>query len=136
MELLLKTWNFWWLRTFPKWQQCSVNLSRHQTCTSSFLQFLPFFIVSLTSTWRTRYSLTVSINILCVTFNMLESELEPSDSAVSFPTPSWGLIHLTETLILFPDHSSYLNPQLFPVSVSNILSSPSQPVLLEYTSSN
>lgn len=97
-----------------------VSLSRYQICISRFLQFFVLLIVLLTPTWRTGCSDSFGKRI--VTFNMLEHELETSDSVGSFSISSWKQIHLTDSLILFPHRDPYLNPQLFPVSLSNILS--------------
>ena len=103
-----------------------VSLSRYQICISSFLQFFLLLIVLLTPTWRTGCSDSFSKHI--VTFNVLEYELETSDPVGSFSISSWKQIHLTDSLILFPHQDPYLNPQLFPVSLFNILSLLPKPI--------
>lgn len=125
VELLLKTGTFGDGGPFQNGINL-VSLSRYQLCISSFLQSFLLLIVLLTPTCRTGCSDSFGKHIF--TFNMLEYELEASDSVGSFSITSWKQIHLTDSLILFPHQDSYLNPQPFPVSLSNILSLLPKPI--------
>ena len=125
MELLLKNWNVWWPRTFPKWHRFSESVQ------------IPDMHLQFSTLLSTPYSFTDSnmkdgcsdsFGHHIVTFNELEYELETPDPVGSFSISSWRQIHLTDSLILFPHEDPYLNPQLFPVSLFNILSLLPKPI--------